>query len=635
MKKKWMILLALLLVLVLVGLWGFNVGSHTYHLMQIRQEVKDLVQGDLGAVSPSYAFSLLHGVNDDLTVLDKNLKIFYPVLNLFNGTLAQIQPAIVYLDSWVDYALLIEEKISPLISHGINSQVDILQFLNGVFEENEFIRQAIAYSMLIPQNRAALDISLLPLRFQDDFLLLDKYLPLLQSSAAVLPYLREMIGMDTAANYLFLALNQDELRGGGGFITAMGTVSIRNLANIDFDLQDSYQFDDLSKDFPLPPQPMQTFLRAAMWLSRDGNWSADFPTSAQKVQELFRISNDAQTMGVIAFDQEAVRQLVRVVGRIQIDPQNDIWVDETNVIEFMQESWGSNSDQENWWSNRKNFINVLGKTILETITASRDVQEMIELGKVAGSLLRSGHLMVYFNNPKLQALLSQYELDNAVASQGGDFVYWVDSNIGFNKVDAVVKRSLRYEVDLTDLAQPKARLVMKFVHPLETQVVCEHISSYGEDIAYSNMLERCYWDYWRVYRPQGSQVTTANLASIPSEWLINGQSWQGPLDQESDLPGFSMAGGMMVLPTYSAQEIALAYNLPKEVIEIREGIYYYQLELVKQLGLNELPIALKILIPQGSKFLSYPENMVIQDQTGSLHENLTESHQKYEISFGS
>ena len=47
------------------------------------------------------------------------------------------------------------------------------------------------------ENRNSLDISLLPIRFQDDFLLLDKFLPLIQLSGEVLPHLPEIIGLDS------------------------------------------------------------------------------------------------------------------------------------------------------------------------------------------------------------------------------------------------------------------------------------------------------------------------------------------------------------------------------------------------------------------------------------------------------
>ena len=377
--------------------------------------------------------NLVHEVSQDLNILDRNLKFFYPVFKLLGNTPAQIQPAIVYLDSLCDYALLMESKVSPLFSNGLNNQIEILELLDGVFNDREFIRQIVLLSNEIPEYRSALDIASLPLRFQDDFLLIDQYLPVIQLSGEVLPYLPELIGLDSAAQYLLLALNQDELRGGGGFITAMGTLTIQNLANIDFDLQDSYQFDDLTKEYPLPPQPLQDFMLAGVWLSRDGNWSPDFPTSAQKVQELFNITNKIDFKGVIAFDQEAVRQIMAATGPILVDPDANIWVDEENVVQYMRESWGSNTEQADWWSNRKDFIGILGKAILETIIENREIKKVVELSKVAQGLVKSGHVMVYFNNQTMQSILLQQGLANTVSPPLGDSLYSVDSNVGLTK----------------------------------------------------------------------------------------------------------------------------------------------------------------------------------------------------------
>ncbi len=178
MKKKWIVLSLILVVFLAAAIWGVYVGKHAYHLYQVRQEIKGMLQGGLDSVSPAYAFDLIHGVDQDLNVLEKNLKFFYPVLDLFGGTFAQVQPAISYLDTLVNYALLMETKVSPMFSSGVNNQVEILQILNSIFEDREFVHEVYAYSIVIPEKRNALDVSSLPLRFQDDFLLIDKFLPI-------------------------------------------------------------------------------------------------------------------------------------------------------------------------------------------------------------------------------------------------------------------------------------------------------------------------------------------------------------------------------------------------------------------------------------------------------------------------
>ena len=58
MKKKWLVSAIILVVILLVSTWGIVVGKHAYHLYQVRQEIKGLMQGGIESISPVYAFEL-------------------------------------------------------------------------------------------------------------------------------------------------------------------------------------------------------------------------------------------------------------------------------------------------------------------------------------------------------------------------------------------------------------------------------------------------------------------------------------------------------------------------------------------------------------------------------------------------
>lgn len=607
MKKRWIVWLIIFVIFLLFSFWSWTVGKHFYHLLEVRKEVKALMLSDLTTIEPAYAFGLLHSVEADLDVIDSNIHFIYPVLPLFGQMPKQVQPSIIYLRALVDFSLLFEAKVTPILDGSIENRVDMADLVDGFVNDDQFIQQVIDFSQRIPELRQQVEISALPLRFQDDFLLLDKALPLISLTGTILPNIGDVIGADSAVKYLLLALNHDELRAGGGFITAIGVLSVQNLTNIDFNLTDSYQVDDLSKDYPAPPQPMATYMLAGYWLARDGNWAADFPVSAQSVQDLYQISRDDKTQGVIAFDQEAVRQILESTGTLLVDPQQKIWVDKDNVINYMQESWGSNAEQSDWWQNRKDFISVLGRVILKTIMDTRDFNQGINLIKVCLQLLDQGHLLVYFNNAQFQGVLEKQHLDHAVSYQGGDFLYWVDSNIGFNKVDAVVERQLHYSIDLSNADRVVGKISMQYEHTLSLPVECKHIATYGDEIAYSKMMERCYWDYWRLYLPPGSSFISAQVVDIPGNWLLNGKDWLGELDTISDLVNLNMLAGLMVLPAGSSQQIVLEYALPNSILVWQNGLVYYHLDLEKQLGLNALEVNIEIRLPQDATFRDFPE----------------------------
>lgn len=632
MKKKWLVSIPLLLLIGLLAVWSWNTAKTAYHLMGLRSEIKAVIGGDPDNIEPLYVFSLLNSVNQDLYVLQRNLTPIYPILPIFGRMAAQVEPALTYLDSLVNFALLYEPKIRPLFNEGLQNHVDLANLIDS-FSEKEFVSQIDQIGRDVEEHRQRLDILKLPYRFQDDFKLLDKYLPFINLSREILPQLGSLTGADKKTDYLLLALNHDELRGGGGFITAIGMLSVQNLTNISIDLQDSYSFDDLSKDYPLPPLPLQTYMLADYWLPRDGNWSADFPESARTVQMLYQISRNEKMKGVIAFDQEAVRQIVAAVGPIQVDPQSNTWVNQDNILNYMQESWGSNVDSSDWWRNRKDFISILGKVIVQSVMDSRDINQVTRLARTSLNLLKQGHLMLYFNDPKLESVLASQGFDHGVSYQGGDLIYWVDSNIGFNKVDAVIERELKYTIDLRDPMQANADLIMQFTHQNQSGIPCEHIATYGEEIAYQKMMERCYWDYWRVYLPPGSQLIDYESAIVPGENLLNSQTWEGQLDQLSDLMDLSMIGGLLMLPTASQQKIRLTYQLPDGIVIFKGTKGYYHLDLKKQLGLNALPVEITVKIPNDYQFVDYPADSQINQNSLVYKFLLTESDDHLIISY--
>jgi len=609
MTKKKLILVFILVLAAGVVFWGINLTRHTIHLYQARQEVKMMLLGGLESVSPNYAFQLLNEVEQDLSVIDQ------------------------YLKSLTRYALLFEEKLAPFMNREMDSGVELTSLINDILSDEALIAQAKFYSEEIERQHARIEISALPFRFQDDFQMLEPFIPAIISSGKIFPLLPDLAGMNAPAQYLLLALNHDELRGGGGFITAMGTATLNSLIDIDFEMQDSYQVDDLTKAYPLPPQPLQDYMLAGIWVPRDGNWSADFPTSAQTVQSLYELSTGQKTNAVIAFDQHTVQKFLEVMAPINIDPTQELWVTSDNVLEYMYASWGQASESENWWANRKDFVGILGKAMLQNLINTRDYKKIIALAKVSHELLQSGHLMLYFNEPTIQSLLAEMDLDAAVQYQGGDFLYWVDSNMGFNKVDAVILRKLTYAVDLTDLDNPTAHLSMEYEHPIKEDVPCVHEATYGKDIAYTNMFQRCYWDYWRVYTAPDSQLLNASVQYVPGDFLLSGNNWQGDLDLSSDLPGLGMIAGLQIVPTNATRQIVLDLALSPEILIYRAGTIEYYLNLYKQLGLTEIPVEIRMTIPAKSQFIDLPPGAQVDQNTAVFKATLTKNNEFHKYSF--
>jgi hypothetical protein len=344
---------------------------------------------------------------------------------------------------------------------------------------------------------------------------------------------------------------------------------------------------------------------AGYWVPRDANWSPDFPTTAQKAQELYTLSTGVSTQGVIAFDQSVIIALLSVLGPVQLaDLEERITAE--NVESYMQAAWEPGKDKGNeaaWWAHRKDFMAVLGKTLLETLLQQQDPGVLVRLLRQVTDLVNQGHLLLYLNDPDAQNWLKYSGWDGRVELGSGDFLMLVDSNIGFNKMDAVIQRSLTYQIDLRDPDHPKAHLFLKYLNPVDQKIPCLHQASYGESfgqILYNNMRERCYWDYWRIYLPPDTAMIQATVPTIPAHELLTQQDWSGPVETYPGEGGLQVVAGVMVLPTREEETLEFIFSLPASRIAFDDqGRIGYSLHLQKQPGLETLDVRLEVLLPPG------------------------------------
>jgi hypothetical protein len=342
---------------------------------------------------------------------------------------------------------------------------------------------------------------------------------------------------------------------------------------------------------------------ADYWVPRDANWSPDFPTSAAQAQALYTLSTGVQTRGVVAFDQQAVKELLVVLGSLNLEGFPEP-VTAANVEAFMRLSWAPGDkpvDSPEWWSNRKNFMGTLGKVILSQMLSTGSQAKLAGQVRLALELVQRGHLLVTMNHPVVATLLFEALLDGGLHPAEGDFLLLVDSNVGFNKADPAVGRAIQYDVDLRSLQKPSARLAISYTHNIKTTAICKQEATYGKG-TYADMQARCYWDYWRVLAPTGAALAASSVPAVPASSLLSGKDWPGRVETSSAEKGLAQFSGLMLLPTNSRQETVLQYSLPAATLErLAGGQWVYRLRLQKQAGLLELPVTVRVMLPDGAK----------------------------------
>jgi hypothetical protein len=121
-------------------------------------------------------------------------------------------------------------------------------------------------------------------------------------------------------------------------------------------------------------------------------------------------------------------------------------------------------------------------------------------------------------------------------------------------------------------------------------------------------IDRCYYNYLRIYVPAGTQLSEAAPHAVTREEMIMlDQDVPARVDLLSEsiknVQGF---GTLLVVPMGQSLETSFQFNLPVGILqpgaEAQEQVY--RLKIQKQAGVAFLPVTLRVHLPVGAKIRS-------------------------------
>ncbi|MBC7226459.1 MAG: DUF4012 domain-containing protein [Thermoflexales bacterium] len=429
--------------------------------------------------------------------------------------------------------------------------------------------------------------------------LLDRALPLLRvglSAALVAPHL---LGADGPRTYLVLAQNEDELRPTGGFLTGVGEVRVQNGRLVGMTFRDSYAVDDFSLPYPDPPEPLRRYMGIDLWVFRDSNWSPDFPTAARQAMALYRPGYEVSVDGVLALDQYALRELVGALGPLTVEGET---LTRETVIPYIRRAWAPEEGNltREWWRERKSFMGALAQAAWDRLQSGP--VDSHALARTLVRLLEEKHLLLYLSDPRAHSLVAGQNWGGALQPGVGDFLMVVDANVGYNKASAKVLEAVTYEVDLS-LRPPRATLTLVYTHTAPPGYPC--IPEVRYDPVYELMMDRCLWDYLRVYVPQGARLVDATRIPVPGEALWSGRPESGDVivRPAEEGPLLSLEA-LMLLPPGAVQTRTFTWELPEGVVVWEGDGGTYSLRVQKQPGTAGHPLRVRIRLPEGTTLVA-------------------------------
>lgn len=592
----------------------------TYAAVDLIWQIKTMkafATSGMSVVDPLAVTTVLRRTQRDVDVLQQEVGWLLPAAARLRwlpkvGPLLSEAPVLLDLgDDLTDLGVLLWDDAAPVFERYRQGESwqrllpDLLAALGDGIER----KQSLADRALVQFED--LDIEAIPSSMRQYVDLLGKGLPFLVDGLKLVEVAPSLLGYDSPRTYLVLALNEDELRPGGGFITGVGEVRVvaGDVASMEF--RDSYAVDDFSMPYPDPPEALRQFLGIDLWVFRDSNWSPDFPTAARQAIELYRPGSPIQVAGVFAIDQQGVRMVLDGLGPLAV-PGVSVPITGDSVLGYMHDAWAPEDGEldADWWRQRKSFMADLAAAGMAKLR-SMDV-DLAELAMGLVNALDQRHIQVYADDPVAQGRLAARGWDGALPSSAMDFLALAEANVGYNKVSALVDRTILYEVDLRG-ASPQARVVVRYRHLSDRDNACQPELRY--DVIYGDMMHRCYWAYLRLYVPDGAVLVGGSPSPIPDNLVFSRVAWPGVPKESEDL-GHGVISQALLLPTRGEKALEFRYALPSDVVRPEaDGTSTYRLLLRKQAGTAQLRGKVTLLLPDSAVVLDVqPYASVVQEE---------------------
>lgn len=267
-------------------------------------------------------------------------------------------------------------------------------------------------------------------------------------------------------SYLILFQNNTEIRPGGGFLGSFARLDLENGRATALDFQTNiYTLDQAfvaAGNHITPPAEFSSL--ASNWTMRDSNIYPDFATSAEKVAWFYQQESGKKVEGVIAIDTTLFRNLLKVVGPIDM-PQYNLVVTDQNFlldVEYQVEIGYFQSAQNKVENQPKKILADMMPKFMAAMTKNNQVESNV--GKELMKAIPEKHLMFYSANSLVEDLAEGIGMSGKIHQTTGDYLYLSDANIGGLKSSLNIAETVNQNIEIDQTGTAKESLVIQRKH---------------------------------------------------------------------------------------------------------------------------------------------------------------------------
>lgn len=371
-------------------------------------------------------------------------------------------------------------------------------------------------------------------------------------------------------SYLVLFQNNAEIRPGGGFIGSFARLDLNNGKAMALDFETNIY--SLDKSFVnagnviTPPSEFQ-FLTTA-WAMRDSNVYADYAKSSEKVAWFYQQESGKKVDGVIAIDTTLFRNLLKIVGPINMPEYNMVVTDQNflSEVQYQVEIGYYQNDQNKVTNQPKKILADMMPKFFSAMTKNSQVQSSV--GKEIIKAISEKHFMIYLTNPSVEDLVDGIGLSGKIHDTSGDYLYLSDANIGGLKSSLNIAETVNQNIEIDNTGKAKESLT----------ILRKHSGSYewpdGENV-----------NFLRIMLPLATGIDSQNLKPEVLFGKTSVSYWQNTKPGET-----------------SKSEVNYHRD---QAVDLASDIFDYQISIQKQPGIESFNWNLYLVYPQGWK----PQNV--------------------------
>ena len=220
---------------------------------------------------------------------------------------------------------------------------------------------------------------------------------------------------------------------------------------------------------------------------------------------MFKIGQRQEVDGVVAVNQWGLLALIDAVGRVT-PPEGGDPITANNLITVLEQGTDTYG---------RAYMDLVLQSVIDEMANGTSLPVLVRLASAMFRALESRDLVLDFDDPDAQAAMEKLGWAGVIEPVQGDYLYVVDSNVGWSKVDRNIEREVSYLVDLSKPDRPRAQLTLRYAnHSGPGSSPCEpQWLNRGRD--YSQLVNACYWNFVRVYMPLRADCSVRRSCRCP------------------------------------------------------------------------------------------------------------------------